>query len=104
MSWFSVIADEYLSVMEVEWVKLTAARKPVSFELRLKKPWDGFDSITREKIYGGTYILAAASPQEINGNTYISGCITDISRQKWAEGQQRRQRDEALDMKRQQEK
>ena len=103
-SWLSVIADEYLPIVEAEWIKLTVAKVPVSYEIRLKKSWEGRDPITGEIIRGGTYIISAAVPQDINGKLYITGCNTDISQQKWIEEQQRWQRDEAVDMKRQQEK
>ena len=89
--------------MDREWKKLVEDRIAVSFELRLKRHWESIDPVTGENISGPAYILAAAAPKAFPDNTYITGCITDISRQKWAERRQKEQRDEAVELKRQQE-
>ena len=102
-SWYSVIHDEDHPKMDIEWSKLVDRRLPVSFELRLKKAWEALDPVTEKAITGPTYIIAAASPRQIGNDTYITGAITDISRQKWVEGSEIRQRKEALELKRQQE-
>ena len=104
MPWLSIVAEGDLPLMRSEWTKVSEVGMSISFEVRLKKRWDGFDLVTGDVIRGETYVLAAASPQRISGKIYISGCITDISQQKWSQEQQKRQRDEAVDMKRQQEK
>ena len=102
-SWYSVIHDEDHPKMDIEWSKLVDRRLPVSFELRLKKAWEASDPVTGKAISGPTYIILAASPRQIGNDIYVTGAITDISRQKWVEGSEIRQRKEALELKRQQE-
>ena len=103
MSWCSVIHDEDHPKMGIEWSKLVDKRLPVAFELQLKKAWEASDPVTKKPISGPTYIILAASPRQIGNDIYITGAITDISRQKWVEGSEIRQRKEALELKRQQE-
>ena len=102
-SWMSTIHEEDRPKMDLEWAKLVEKRIPVCFDLRLKKLWEAIDPVTNKHIRGPTYVIAAAIPSDIGGKIYITGAITDISRQKWNEDSQMRQRDEALEMKRQQE-
>jgi hypothetical protein len=104
MSWLEVIDDEYVPLMEKGWMELVQEGKAINLELALKHPWEGVDPTTGEKITGRTYIIAAASPQKIGDATFITGAITDISRQKWVESLQIQRRDEAVELKRQQEK
>jgi hypothetical protein len=104
MSWMDVLDEEYVPLMEKAWSDLVQEGKPVSLELALKKPWEGIDPTTGEKITGRTYIIAASSPQNISETTFITGAVTDISRQKWVEGLQMQRKDEAVELKRQQEK
>ena len=90
--------------MNLEWTKLLQGES-VSFEIRLKRPCVLEDLIDGEKAEGSTWILAAAYPERATDGTVIGilGCITDISRQKWMEGFQKRKMLEAIELKRQQE-
>jgi signal transduction histidine kinase/AmiR/NasT family two-component response regulator len=56
-------------------------------------------------VSGDTVVLAAAYADKSESGTVkgVLGCLTDISRQKWAEGFQARRTDEAIELKRQQE-
>lgn len=131
--------------MDAHWVKLGEGI-PVTFEIRLKRPFTPQEEIVSgEKVEGPTWIIAAAYPEKAEDgsvsecslnalylsesfssivcndsvpdilcilstypllNSYIVGilgCITDISRQKWTEGFQKRKKMEAIELKRQQE-
>jgi len=87
-----------------EWAKLTAG-EPVHFELRLKRPFSTDETLDGENVSGDTVVLAAAYAEKSEAGTVkgVLGCLTDISRQKWAEGFQARRTDEAIELKRQQE-
>jgi len=104
MSWLDVLLEEDLPLMNQEWTKLLQGES-VSFEIRLKRPCVLEDLIDGEKAEGSTWILAAAYPERATDGTVIGilGCITDISRQKWMEGFQKRKMLEAIELKRQQE-
>jgi hypothetical protein len=104
MSWMDVLEEDSAKAMERGWADLSQHGKTLNIELGLKKPWEGVDPATGKKITGRTYIIAAASPQKIGDATYITGAITDISHQKWVESLQMQRRDEAVELKRQQEK
>jgi hypothetical protein len=104
MSWMQVIEEEYAPIITEAWYELVHENKRMNLELGLKKPWEGVDPATGEKITGRTYIIAAASAQKIGDTTFVTGAITDISRQKWVESLQMQRRDEAVELKRQQEK
>lgn len=107
MSWYNVIHPDDHAFMDEEWAKLGAGAS-VSFEIRLRKPFKAADAevVGGEVVEGDTWILAAAYSQkrEDGSISSIMGCLTDISRQKWAEDFQNRRKKEALEMKRQQEK
>ena len=91
--------------MNREWAKLLDGEK-VSFELRLKRPFVAEEVVGDEKVEGLLiWIIAAAYAEKAQDGTVVGilGCITDISRQKWAEGLQTRKMLEAVELKRQQE-
>ena len=104
MSWLEVIEEDYSEIMAGEWSKLIVDKVSVSFELGVKRPWQSIDPATGAPVHGRTYLIAAASVQHIGGIPYISGAVTDISQQKWVEGLQKQRHQEALELKRQQEK
>ena len=90
-----LIAD--LSFTDQEWAKLTAG-DPVHFELRLKRPFYTDETLDGEPVSGDTWIIAAAYADKTETGTVkgVLGCLTDISRQKWAEDFQARRTDEAI--------
>ncbi|KAL1591034.1 hypothetical protein WHR41_00234 [Cladosporium halotolerans] len=104
LSWYSVIHEDDHELMDREWAKLTSG-EPVHFELRLKRPFTTDETLSGEQIEGDTWILAAAYADKREDATVagVLGCLTDISRQKWAEGFQARRTEEAMELKRQQE-
>jgi PAS domain-containing protein len=104
MSWYNVLMEEDHTLMDTEWAKLMAGEE-VNFEIRLKRPFITEELFAGEKITGPTWIIAAAyAEKSLEGEvTGILGCITDISRVKWAEGFQNAKMLEAVELKRQQE-
>ncbi|KAL3426864.1 histidine kinase hhk13p [Phlyctema vagabunda] len=103
-SWYDMIAEIDQPLMDVKWHKLLDGQS-VSFELRLKTTFVSPSSINGKQAEGNTWILAAAYPEKNEDGevTGILGCLTDISRQKWAEDVQAQKMCEALELKRQQE-
>jgi PAS domain-containing protein len=103
-SWYNVLHDTDHPIMDREWAKLLGG-EPVSFELRLRRPFVAEEIVPGEKVEGFTWILASAYPEKVDDGTVVGilGCITDISRQKWMEGFQTRKMMEAVELKRQQE-
>lgn len=104
LSWYNVIHEGDHAIMDIEWAKLTSGN-PVEFELRLKRPFETNETLNGESVRGERWILAAAYADKHEDGTVkgILGCLTDISRQKWAEGFQSRRTEEAIELKRQQE-
>jgi hypothetical protein len=90
--------------MDFYWGKLMDGEE-VNFEIRLKRPFVTEEFVAGEKVNGPTWIIAAAYAEknEAGEVTGILGCITDISRIKWAEGFQNIKMLEAVELKRQQE-
>lgn len=105
LSWYDVIHPDDHALMDREWAKLTAG-DPVHFELRLKRPFETEESLNGESIRGETWILASAYADKNDDGTVkgILGALSDISRLKWAEGFQARRTEEAIELKRQQER
>ncbi|TGO32978.1 hypothetical protein BHYA_0275g00050 [Botrytis hyacinthi] len=104
MGWYEVLMEEDWPIMDVQWKKLMDG-EPVSFEIRLRALFKGADKIGDEEIDGAIWIIAAAYPEKAPDGTVVGvlGCLTDISRQKWAEDFQKRKMLEAIELKRQQE-
>lgn len=104
MSWYNVIHPEDHAFMDEKWAELGAG-VDVSFEIRLSRPFKAAEIVGGEQVEGSTWILAAAYAQKDDDGAIhsILGCLTDISRQKWAEDFQNRRKNEALELKRQQE-
>ena len=103
-SWLDIIHNDDRTKMASEWHKLSVEKQPRSFELRLKKQWHTMDTHTEEYRTGATYILVSALFQSMGDEDLVTGAITDISQQKWSEDVQMHQKDEALALKRAQEK
>jgi PAS domain S-box-containing protein len=104
MSWYNVLLEDDHALMDSQWGKLIAGEE-VNFEIRLKRPFVTEELFGGEKITGPTWIIAAAyAEKSAEGEvTGILGCLTDISRVKWAEGFQNRKMLEAVELKQQQE-
>ena len=99
-TWVHSVHEEDQDGLKEVWMKMVAQRTSITHEFRFKH--------TREEN-GHTmdsWVLLSAFPERSDdgfGIKSIFGCITDISQQKWAQRVQIQQREEALDVKRQQE-
>lgn len=98
-TWMDSILPEDRPVVEVTWRRLLDEKLSIIQEFRFKASRE-VDGHPIE-----TWVLMNAYPEkdESGGVKAIFGCITDISQQKWAEAFQKQRREEALELKRQQE-
>lgn len=98
-TWMESVLPEDRSIVEASWKKLIDEKASIVTEFRFKA--------TREAAGHAieTWALMSAYPEKDESGTVraIFGCITDISQQKWAEAFQKQRREEALELKRQQE-
>lgn len=97
--WMNSVRDEDRPALEAAWSKLVTERVTISLEFRFKcSQQSGGRTID-------TWVIMSAFPERAldGGLQSIFGCITDISSQKWAERVQIERREEAVELKRQQE-
>jgi PAS domain S-box-containing protein len=98
-AWINYVQDEDRSHLESAWTKLMNQKVTISVEFRF---------ICGERTGDppmDTWVLMSAFPEKDPDGSLkgIFGCITDISSQKWAEKVQSERREEAVELKRQQE-
>ena len=98
--WMNSIKDEDKDKVTKLWNSLVIDKIPMNAEFRFKPPWRD-----RNNHIGETWVLASAYPERSENGSLKSvfGSITNISQQKWAEDFQKRRREEAVELKRQQE-
>ncbi|KAM0564582.1 hypothetical protein ACHAPJ_000797 [Fusarium lateritium] len=98
-TWMDSVRNEDRPALEEAWGRLLEEKVTISVEFRFKCSQQS-DGNTID-----TWVLMSAYPEKNQeGNLkLIFGCITDISAQKWAEKVQNERREEAVEMKRQQE-
>ena len=98
--WMDSVKDEDKTMVVNLWSNLINYTVPMNAEFRFKAAWED-----RNGSKGDTWVLASAYPEKNADGTLLSvfGSITNISQQKWAEDFQKRRREEAVEMKRQQE-
>jgi signal transduction histidine kinase/CheY-like chemotaxis protein/PAS domain-containing protein len=98
-TWMDSARDEDREGLELVWRKLINQKVPITHEFRFKGTQQSGDHII------DTWVLMAAYPEKDDSGDLnsIFGCITDISSQKWAETFQKQRREEAVELKRQQE-
>jgi PAS domain S-box-containing protein len=100
-SWIDFVYDEDRDYVWNTWQTMLAQKCPISIEFRFNTPRN--DKMGNETQ---TWVLASASPEKNeDGNLKrVFGSMTDISAQKFAEKIQTRRMEDALELKRQQEK
>jgi PAS domain-containing protein len=104
--------EEVLLPRDSEYVdrmrnRLLTERNPVTFQTRINKPWRAPDpDIDGNVQWTDMHLLIALYPdlKEDGSISTIMSCITNISELKWSESQLRRRMDQAIEMKKQQEK
>ncbi|OLN84413.1 Hybrid signal transduction histidine kinase K 1 [Colletotrichum chlorophyti] len=98
-TWMESVREEDRPGVERSWNRLIDGKEAITIEFRFKcSRQNGVNTID-------TWVLLSAFPEQTeDGNLKsIFGCITDISPQKWAEDFQKQRREEAVELKRQQE-
>lgn len=98
--WMDAVVEEDKAMVQDLWNDLVIMKKPVSGTFRFKAPWEDTDGQVGER-----WVLLSAYPEkyETGALKSVFGSFTDISKQKWAEGFQKRRMEEAIELKRQQE-
>ncbi|KAG5994484.1 hypothetical protein E4U43_003229 [Claviceps pusilla] len=97
--WMSSVREEDVPRLEAAWTSLINEKVTISLEFRFKCSQQSNGNMI------DTWVLMSAFPEKKPDGTLksIFGCITDISSQKWAEKVQNERREEAVELKRQQE-
>ncbi|KAJ2904534.1 histidine kinase hhk13p [Zalerion maritima] len=99
-TWMQSVHDDDLPSVKDVWQKLVKQKATINHEFRFKYMRE------RNGHTMDAWVLLSAFPERCETNHCIKcifGCITDISQQKWAESVQIQRREEALELKRQQE-
>jgi PAS domain S-box-containing protein len=98
--WMNAVNDEDREFIDKLWHDLIVDKKPQTGTFRFKSKWHG-----SEGLEGDRWVLFSAYPEKYEDGKLKSvfGSLTDISKQKWAEGFQKRKMEEAVELKRQQE-
>lgn len=105
-AWLKLVGPEDFEFCQDAFKKLMIDKQSVSFELRLNRPWQPPEDLEVDKddtTAHYIWILCSAYPELAEDGSLIEvlGCVTDISRQKWAESFQRKRTEDALESKRQ---
>ena len=108
-SWLNIVQDRYGA--QVDSIRKVLHEKGTcSIELELRRPWIP-PELTGSKSPGEAqdahaWVLCSIRVDEYNEDGEVKsvmGVMTEISRQKWAEGEEARRKEDALESKRQQE-
>ncbi|KIW31005.1 uncharacterized protein PV07_02690 [Cladophialophora immunda] len=99
--WIEHVLDEDQAKVRELWNTMLEKRCAISLEFRFKTPWG--DKLGNQ---GQTWVLTSASPERDDDGKIrqIFGSMTDISAQKFAESLQTRRMEEAVELKRKQER
>lgn len=99
--WIEYVFKDDRDHVRQAWQVMLAQKCPISIEFRFKTPW-------KDKVgnVSETWVLASASPEKDEDGQLkrVFGSMTDISAQKFAENLQTKRMEDALELKRQQEK
>jgi len=107
VSWPAVLCEGEPDRVNEGWERMISGKKSVTMQTRIKRRWQAPDPDTNGKAqYSETHILLAMHPDldEFGEVTTVMSCITDVSGLKWSELQLRKKMDQAIEMKRQQER
>ena len=98
-AWMDSVKDDDKEMVQRMWNNLIHNKIPMSAEFRFKTPWED-----RDGNVGDTWVLGSAYPEKDDDGNLKSafGSITNISQLKWAEDFQKKRKEEAVEMKRQQ--
>jgi len=99
-TWMDSVKGEDRETVKSIWHQLIVDKIPATHEFRVKAPWQD-----RNGARGDTWVLMNAYPEkDAKGDLKsVFGSLTNISEQKYAEDFHKRRREEAVELKRQQE-
>lgn len=102
-SWVPAIWPADLEISTAQWKMLVVDKKPINFEFRSNRPWKGAHG-REDSATDYTWILCSSYPEFGPDGTmlYCTGVLTEISEQKWIQGDSLRRAKEANDAKTQQ--
>lgn len=103
-AWLNIVFPEDLAKVEGVFAKLVVDKEAISLDLKTQFPWTPPPDLPKsegEAVTHFRWILCSAYPElDSKGNLVeIIGNVTDISKQKWAEGVQKMRTDIALESK-----
>jgi signal transduction histidine kinase/DNA-binding response OmpR family regulator len=101
--WETCVVDEDLPILKGSLRKLAQEGRSQTAEIRLKTPWIAEDSHSN-KVVAPRWVLATFMPVK-SSDTQIqsfTGCLSDVSLQRWQLERERQRKDEAIESKRQQ--
>ncbi|KAI1101002.1 hypothetical protein F4804DRAFT_348041 [Jackrogersella minutella] len=98
------VVDEDMPALRRTLVTLVEEGKSQTAELRLKTQWTETDT-TGDQIVAPRWVLATFMPVSNSEGAIqtFTGCLSDVSLQKWQFEKERERKDEAIESKRQQE-
>ncbi|KAI0169723.1 hypothetical protein GGR52DRAFT_479087 [Hypoxylon sp. FL1284] len=98
------VVDEDLAALEKTFAKLVKEGKSQTAEIRLRTQWTETDT-TGGQITSPRWVLATFMPVTNSEGVIqtFTGCLSDVSLQKWQFEKERERKDEAIESKRQQE-
>ncbi|KAL7621259.1 hypothetical protein AAE478_008576 [Parahypoxylon ruwenzoriense] len=98
------VVDEDLPVLKKTLAALVREGKSQTAELRLKTSWTETDT-AGDRIIAPRWVLATFMPVSNSEGAIetFTGCLSDVSLQKWQFEKERQRKDEAIESKRQQE-
>lgn len=108
LPWMRSVWHEDAEIVITEWNKMVQNGIPIHFEFRFQKthrlPLE--DEAKTPESSPFTWVLASAYPDVLEDGTFlsISGTLTDISQQKFAEVKSEKKASKALESKRQTDK
>lgn len=102
--WETCVVEEDLPILQQRLDKLRATGSQQTADIRLKTTWTAEDA-SGKTIVAARSVLATFMPVKSSDGIMQSftGCISDVSMQKWQLEQERLRKDEAIESKRQQE-
>lgn len=103
-AWLNIAFPEDLVKVEGVFAKLVVEKEAISLDLKTQLPWTPPADLSQpegDAVTHFKWVLCSAYPElDLNGNLIeIIGNVTDISKQKWAEGVQKMRTDVALESK-----
>ncbi|KAI9689825.1 MAG: hypothetical protein M1822_009707 [Bathelium mastoideum] len=98
--WVDAIKNEDQQLVRDLWHRVVDKQEPTTAEFRFKAPWEDPSGKRAD-----TWVLFSVYPERYleGGLKSVFGSLTNISKQKWAEGFQKQKMEEAVELKRQQE-